>query len=93
MMIAAVIAALGLMAAIAFTTTSAHAAVRHHAGTAHRHLRHATVSGSTDPASAGDVGDSGTQGEQPSAESDGPGGTDAGGDHQCPPACSPGEQG
>jgi hypothetical protein len=49
-------------------------------------------SGPNDPTGA-DNEPTSSSGEGATTESDGPGGPAAGGDHQCPPACSPGEQG
>jgi hypothetical protein len=87
-----VLAAAGAVLAIGLSTAASFAgakpATKHHRTVAHRthHNRNATRNAvnQTTPASEG--------GESTAPETDGPGGPDAGGDHQCPPACSPGEQ-
>jgi hypothetical protein len=80
-MLAAIATVLALVLSTALA--GAQAATTHHRHAAH-HAHHAAAAGTeaTTP-----------EGENSGVDPDGPGGPDVGGDHQCPPTCSSGEQG
>jgi hypothetical protein len=81
-LLAAGIAALAILLSLTATLGSAGAKTTHHSRAAVHHVSKDT-----------DTETTGSESESSAPETDGPGGPDAGGDHQCPPACSPGEQG
>jgi hypothetical protein len=88
--------AVAVVLAMTLSSSTASAAVNHKN---HKHAVHHAAqadppgaSEANEPAGAADEPKE-TAGENVKADPDGPAGPDVGGDHQCPPACSPGESG